>query len=45
MPPVIMKLLEALGEKGSFYKDLGLGYLFTVSGGFYMLYKLDIIDS
>lgn len=41
----IMKLLEALGEKGSFYKDLGLGYLFTVGGGFYMLYKLDIIDS
>ena len=41
----IMKLLEALGVKGSFYKDLGLGYLFTVGGGFYMLYKLDIIDS
>ena len=42
---MIMKLLETLGEKGSFYKDLGLGYLFTVGGGFYMLYKLDIIDS
>ena len=41
----IMKLLEALGEKGSFYKDLGLGYLFTVGGGFYMLFKLDIIDT
>ena len=41
----VMKLLEALGEKGSFYKDLGLGYLFTVGGGFYMLFKLDIIDS
>ena len=41
----IMKLLETLGEKGSFYKDLGLGYLFTIGGGFYMLYKLDIIDS
>ena len=41
----VMKLLESLGEKGSFYKDLGLGYLFTVGGGFYLLFKLDIIDS
>ena len=41
----IMKLLEAFGKKGSFYTDLGLGYLFTVGGGFYMLYKLDIIDT
>ncbi|MBQ2581124.1 MAG: hypothetical protein II574_05795, partial [Ruminococcus sp.] len=41
----IMKLLETLGEKGSFYKDLALGYLFTVGGGFYMLFKLDIIDT
>lgn len=40
----IMKLLETLGEKGSFYKDLVFGYLFTIGGGFYMLYKLDIID-
>ncbi len=40
----IMKLLETLGEKGSFYKDLAFGYLFTIGGGFYMLYKLDIID-
>ena len=41
----IMDLLEALGEKGSFYKDLALGYLFTIAGGFYLLFKLDIIDN
>jgi len=41
----IMELLETLGEKGSFYKDLALGYLFTVGGGFILLFKLGIIDN
>ena len=41
----ILDLLEAIGEKGSFYRDLGLGYLFTIGGGFYLLFKLDIIDN
>ena len=41
----VMELLEGMGEKGSFYKDLGFGYLFTVGGGFYMLFKLGIIDT
>ncbi|MBO6140705.1 MAG: hypothetical protein J6O40_02830 [Ruminococcus sp.] len=41
----IIDLLETLGEKSSFYKDLALGYLFTIGGGFYMLFKLGIIDN
>lgn len=41
----VMKLLEALGEKGSFYKDLALGYLLTIAGGIGMLYKLGVIDT
>ncbi|MBR4555703.1 MAG: hypothetical protein IKO27_08955 [Ruminococcus sp.] len=41
----VMELLETLGEKGSFYKDLALGYLFTVGGGFGLLFKFGIIDN
>lgn len=41
----VMTLLEAIGEKGSFYKDLGLGYLLTLGGGFGVLAKLGAFEN
>lgn len=40
----VMKLLEAFGEKASFYKDLAFGYLVTLGGGAALLYKLGVFD-
>ncbi len=41
----VMKLLEAIGEKGSFFKDLGIGYLVTLGGGAVLLYKLGVFEA
>ena len=40
----VMKLLSAYGETGSFYKDLGIGYLITRAGGAGLMYKLGVFD-
>ena len=40
-----LTLLEALGEQGSFYNDLALGYLITLGGGFFSLVKLGVVGN
>ena len=38
----VLDLLDMIGEKGSFYKDLVIGYLITIGGGFVLLRKFDV---
>ncbi|SFD12648.1 hypothetical protein [Ruminococcus albus] len=42
---ILPKLLKKLGERGSFYKELFIGYLITLGGGFLALMKLGVIDN
>lgn len=42
---ILPKLLKKLGERGSFYKELFIGYLITLGGGFVALMKLGVIDN
>jgi len=39
----VLDLLAVFGEKGSFYKDLVIGYLITIVGGIGALAKLGVI--
>ena len=40
----VMTMLALIGEKGSFYKDLVFGYLITLGGGAYLMYKVGMFD-
>ncbi|MBQ5316075.1 MAG: hypothetical protein J6I96_00815 [Oscillospiraceae bacterium] len=40
----IMNLLGVLGMKSEFFKELGIGYLITLGGGAYLMYKFGILE-